>query len=97
MEMYGSWRREWLTDVTMIRLYSFQTDVVYQVLNGTAYVIQKKSMYEKNIRSLVKVFINAYGWFVKEAQHIVPNQKEPSIHTRAFTDLYNVDLRPRWT
>ena len=55
-----------------IRLYSFQTDVVYQVLKRDGVCYSKEEYVRKNIRSLRRYLINAYGWFVKEAQHIVP-------------------------
>lgn len=64
-----------------IRLYSFQTDVVYQVLKRDGVCYSKEEYVRKKYKESAKVFINAYGWFVKEAQHIVPKQKEPSIHT----------------
>ena len=62
-----------------IRLYSFQTDVVYQVLKRDGVCYSKEEYVRKKYKESAKVFINAYGWFVKEAQHIVP--KPEGIHT----------------
>ena len=52
-----------------IRLYSFQTDVVYQVLKRDGVCYSKEEYVRKKYKESAKVFINAYGWFVKEAQH----------------------------
>ena len=50
-----------------IRLYSFQTDVVYQVLKRDGVCYSKEEYVRKKYKESAKVFINAYGWFVKEA------------------------------
>ena len=74
-----------------IRLYSFQTDVVYQVLKRDGVCYSKEEYVRKKYKESAKVFINAYGWFVKEAQHIVPKPEGAEYPYWAFTDLYNVD------
>ena len=50
-----------------------------------------KKAIRKKYKESAKVFINAYGWFVKEAQHIVPKPEGAEYPYWAFTDLYNVD------
>ena len=51
----------------------------------------KRRVCTKKYKESAKVFINAYGWFVKEAQHIVPKPEGAEYPYWAFTDLYNVD------
>ena len=79
-----------------IRLYSFQTDVVYQVLKRDGVCYSKEEYVRKKYKESAKVFINAYGWFVKEAQHIAPKPEGAEYPYWAFTDLYNVDQTGRW-
>lgn len=70
-----------------IRLYSFQTDVVYQVLKRDGVCYSKEEYVRKKYKESAKVFINAYGWFVKEAQHIVPKPEGaeyPTGHSQIF-------------
>lgn len=44
-----------------IRLYSFQTDVVYQVLKRDGVCYSKEEYVRKKYKESAKVFINAYG------------------------------------
>ena len=74
-----------------IRLYSFQTDVVYQVLKRDGVCYSKEEYVRKKYKESAKVFINAYGWFVKEAQHIVPKPEGAEYPYWAFREAYNVD------
>ena len=72
-----------------IRLYSFQTDVVYQVLKRDGVCYSKEEYVRKKYKESAKVFINAYGWFVKEAQHIVPKPEGAEYPYWAFVRRAN--------
>ncbi len=81
-----------------IRLYSFQTDVVYQVLKRDGVCYSKEEYVRKKYKESAKVFINAYGWFVKEAQHIVPKPEGAEYPYWAFTDIFIMWSHDRrWT
>ena len=74
-----------------IRLYSFQTDVVYQVLKKDGVCYSKEEYVRRKYQESANVFVNAYGWFVKEAVKIVPKPEKAEYPYWAFADLYNVD------
>lgn len=74
-----------------IRLYSFQTDVVYQVLKKDGVCYSKEEYVRRKYQESAQVFVNAYGWFVKEADKIVPKPEGAEYPYWAFADLYNVD------
>lgn len=74
-----------------IRLYSFQTDVVYQALKSKGVCYSKEAYVRKKYAESAHIFVTAYGWFVKEAQKIVPKPEGAEYPYWAFADLYNVD------
>ena len=74
-----------------IRLYSFQTDVVYQALKRDGVCYSKEEYVRKKYQESANVFVNAYSWFVKEAQKIVPKPEGAEYPYWAFTDHANVD------
>ena len=74
-----------------IRLYSFQTDVVYQVLKRDGICFSKEEYVRRKYQESAEVFVNAYSWFVKEAEKVIPKPEGAEYPYWAFTDLYNVD------
>lgn len=74
-----------------IRLYSFQTDVVYQVLKRDGVCYSKEEYVRKKYKSREGIY--KCIWLVCKggAAYSSKTMKEPSIHTGPFTDLYNVD------
>lgn len=74
-----------------IRLYTYQTDVVVNVIKKDGVCFSKEDYVRKKYAESAGIFTTAYAWFVKEAEKIAPKPEGAEYPYWAFRDLYNVD------
>lgn len=76
-----------------IRLYSVQSDVVYEIIQRDGVCFSKPEYVRKKYGESAAVFLEAYGWFSREAQKLVSRPSGSAYPYWAFEDRSSLE----WT
>lgn len=72
-------------------LYTSQARPVLDALTRDGVCYSKEEYVQKKYGEIAPIFLTAYGWYVRQAQAIVPRPEGASYPYWAFADRYSVD------
>lgn len=72
-------------------LYSAQAPIVIEALHQDGVCFSKQAYVRRKYEESAPIFVAAYSWFVREAQHYVPKPQGAEYPYWAFCDLYSVE------
>lgn len=74
-----------------VQLYAMQAQTVLDVIERDGVCYSKAEYVRRKYAESAPIFLTAYGWYVREAEKIVPRPKGAEYPYWAFKDLYSVD------
>jgi len=74
-----------------VPLYAMQAQTVLDVIERDGVCYSKAEYVRRKYAESAPIFLTAYGWYVREAEKIVPRPKGAEYPYWAFKDLYSVD------
>ena len=72
-------------------LYAMQAQKVLDVIERDGVCYSRAEYVRRKYAESAPIFLTAYGWFVREAEKIVPRPENAEYPYWAFRDLYSVD------
>lgn len=75
----------------MIKLYAVQAQPVLDVIRRDGVCYSKAEYVRRKYEESAPIFLTAYGWYVREAEKIVPKPAGAEFPYWAFADLFNID------
>lgn len=74
-----------------VQLYAMQAQPVLDVIERDGVCYSKAEYVRRKYAESAPIFLTAYGWYVQEAEKIVPKPEGAEYPYWAFKDLYSVD------
>ncbi len=78
-----------------VKLYSSQPCAISdQIQHGDTHYAKMHFIREKYGEDIAPVFVNAYTWFIRQAEQLLPRPNEAESAIWAYYDLHNLEKHP---